>query len=79
MRRGLDSPVSFVMRKDPDLTREQANAFIVKNLADFAVLVMASRELNVPKGADAENPGKTPEENGADNQKRDEQQPSLAS
>lgn len=69
MRMGLDSPVSYMMRKDPDLNRERAEKRIQENLADYAKLVEQARRLNAPKDADAANPGKSPEENGADNQK----------
>ena len=67
MRKGLDSPVDFVMRDDPDLTRDQAITKIMDNLADFSMLVLAARALNIPTGGDASNPGRSPEENGADN------------
>lgn len=68
MKRGLDSPISYVMRKDPEKTRDQAKAFVLENLADFAILIAASRTLNMSTGADAEDPGKTPEQNGAGNE-----------
>lgn len=67
MRKGLDSPVAYVMRKDPDKTRDQAKQFILDNLEDFAMLVLASRALNAPSDADPEDPGRSPQENGADN------------
>ena len=67
MRMGLDSPVAFLQRKDPDLTPDEAKKKILDNLGDFAMLVIAVRALNAPADADAGNPGKTPEENGADN------------
>jgi hypothetical protein len=65
MRKGLDSPVDFVMRKDPDLTRDAAKQKILDNLGDFAMLVIAQRALNMPGDADAGNPGKSPQQNGA--------------
>ena len=65
MRKGLDSPVAFVMRKDPDLTRDDAISFIMSNLNDFAMLVLAQRTLNMPSGADAAETGMSPQENGA--------------
>jgi hypothetical protein len=65
MRKGLDSPVSYVMRKDPDKTRDQAKQFILDNLSDFAMLILAVRALNIPANADAANPGASPEQNGA--------------
>jgi hypothetical protein len=74
MRKGLDSPISYLMRKDPDLDREKAVALMKENLRDFAGLVQWVRALNVPGDADAENPGKTPEENGKDNAPKDDEQ-----
>lgn len=70
MRKGLDSPVSFMMRKDPDLTRDEAKTKILDNLEDFAMLVVAVRALNAPADGDAFEPGKSPQENGADNAKK---------
>lgn len=67
---GLDSPVKFMMREDPDLTREQAIAEILSNQRDFALVIEMVRALNMPGDADAENPGKSPQENGADNAKK---------
>ncbi len=68
MKLGLDSCVTFVMRKDPDLSRDEAVAKIKANLIDYAALIEWVRALNAPAGADAENPGKSPQENGAANQ-----------
>ncbi len=65
MKLGLDSPVSFLMREDPDLTREDAVRLLRDNLHDYGDLVEWVRALNAPVNADAENPGKTPQENGA--------------
>lgn len=67
MRMGLDSPVSYIQRKNQDLTREQALAVITGNLSDFALVVRQARALNMPADADATQPGRSPEENGADN------------
>jgi hypothetical protein len=67
MRKGLDSPISYLMRKDPDIDRKGAVKLLKSNLRDFAGLVQWVRALNAPGDADAENPGKSPEENGADN------------
>ncbi len=67
MRKGLDSPVDYMMRKDPDLTRDDAKSRILDNLQDFAMLVLAQRALNMPGDADAGNTGKTPQQNGAAN------------
>ncbi len=67
MRKGLDSPVSFMQRKDPDLTRDEAKQRILDNLEDWGMLVLAARALNAPGDADAMNTGATPQENGANN------------
>lgn len=67
MKLGLDSPVAFAMRLNPDLTREEAVAWMKKNLADYATLVVWARALNIRSDADASKPGRSPEENGADN------------
>jgi hypothetical protein len=64
MKMGLDSPVLFLMRKDSDLSRKNAIARIQSNLRDWAMLVLWSRALNAPQGADAEEAGASPEENG---------------
>lgn len=68
---GLDSPVKFIMREDPDKTREQAIAEILSNQRDYALVIEMIRALNMPADADAENPGRSPEENGADNAAKD--------
>jgi hypothetical protein len=65
MRLGLDSPVKYVMRKDPDLTRDDATSEITKNLRDYAALIVQVRALNLPAKADASNPGQDPTLNGA--------------
>jgi hypothetical protein len=70
MRKGLDSPIDYLMRKDPDLDRAGAVARLTRNIADFAGLVLMVRALNVPADGDAANPGKSPQENGADNEKK---------
>jgi hypothetical protein len=67
MRLGLDSAVSYLMRKDSDLSREDAVKQILANLEDWAMLVVSARALNAPMDGDAENTGKSPQENGAAN------------
>jgi len=67
MRKGLDSPVDFVMRKDSDLTRDDAKRKILDNLADFSMLVLAQRALNMPSDGSE---GRSPQANGADNAPR---------
>lgn len=65
MAKGLDSPISYLMRKDPDLSYDEAVLLLKGNLKDYAGLVQWVRALNVPENADANNPGKSPQENGA--------------
>ncbi len=65
MKLGLDSEVSYLMRKDPDLTREDAIALIKSNLTDYAGLIQWVRALNMPSGANAANPGQDAIDNGA--------------
>lgn len=72
---GLDSPVKFLMREDPDMDREEALATIAENNADYALVIKLIRALNIPADADAENPGKSPQENGADNAAKDGEEP----
>lgn len=62
---GLDSPVKYLMREDPDLSRKDALALIQENYQEYAVTILMVRALNMPLGADADNPGRSPEENGA--------------
>lgn len=65
MKLGLDSPVSYIQRKDPDKSREEAIAEMQSNLRDYAVLIEWVRALNAPADANAFNPGQTPQQNGA--------------
>ena len=64
VRMGLDSPIAYLMRKDPDLSREDAIAMIQNNVRDWALTVVWLRALNTPAGADIANAGSTPELNG---------------
>lgn len=81
MKLGLASPVDYARSLNPDLSRDEAIAWIKSNLADFAALIVWLRALNLPADGDASNPGRSPEQNGADNdakggtQSADEQQP----
>jgi hypothetical protein len=72
MKHGLDSPVKYMRRKNPDHDVELALIEIRENLGERALVVGAARALNMPDDASAENPGKSPEENGADNAKKGE-------
>ena len=62
---GLDSPVQFLMREDPDLSRQDAIDTIMSNQRDYALVIEMVRALNIPSNADAENPGMSPKKNGA--------------
>ncbi len=66
-RMGLDNPIAFLMREDPDLTQDDAVTLLKKNLLFYGNVIAWARALNAPADADAETPGKSPEENGADN------------
>jgi hypothetical protein len=70
MKLGLASPVDYARWHNPDLTHDEAVAWMKKNLADYAALIVWIRALNIPAEGDASNPGKTPEQNGADNAKK---------
>jgi hypothetical protein len=72
MKKGLDSPIEFMMRKDPDLDRARAKERLLENLRDWAWLVTFARSLNVADDASATEPGQTPEQNGADNAQTDD-------
>ena len=66
---GLDSPIRYLMRKDPDLDRETALISMRENLDDWAKMIAVVRALNAPSGADGNNAGRSPQDNGADNQR----------
>jgi hypothetical protein len=65
---GLDSPVKFLQRKNPDLSKQQVLELIDENLQEYQQVIEKVRALNMPSDADANDPGKSPEENGGDNQ-----------
>jgi len=48
---GLDSTIEFVMRHDPDKTRDQAMAFVLANIDDETWRVREMRELQALSGA----------------------------
>jgi hypothetical protein len=68
---GLDSPIKYLMRKNPDLDRTGAILAMRENLNDWALVIAFVRSLNMPGDADANNPGRTPQQNGADNKPRE--------
>jgi len=65
VRYGLDSPISYLMRKDPDLDRATALIEMRQNLEDWAVLIEMVRRMNMAKNADAKKPGQDPQQNGS--------------
>lgn len=65
MKLGLDNPIAYLRRKDPDLSAKAAWRIFQSNIRINAEVYKALRALNLPADADAENPGRSPEENGA--------------
>lgn len=65
-KRGLDSPIAYLLREDPDLSREDAITLLKRNLTDFGAYMTWIRGLNLPMDGNAENPGKDPKQNGGD-------------
>ncbi len=61
---GLDSPVAYLMRKDPDINEVTAMETVRKNVADWAISVELVRALNMPHDGSV---GETPTENGQNN------------
>lgn len=68
VRWGLDSPIAYLMRKNPDLTREDALILMADNLEDWMRVIMKVRTMNTPANSDAKNPGQSPQDNGAGNE-----------
>lgn len=64
--RGLDNPVAYLQRKDPDLTAEQATDRFLDNVAVTAWLFSLLRAFNLSLSATADQPGQSPAQNGAD-------------
>jgi hypothetical protein len=69
---GLDSPVKFAQRKNPDMTKDQVVAMIDENLEEYATVIKKVRALNMSTEATADDPGKNPEDNGKDNAAKDD-------
>lgn len=65
MRLGLDNPVAFLQRKNPELTPEQAAAELTKNLKLTQKVWDMARAMQTPKNADTQNPGQDAATNGA--------------
>lgn len=70
MKLGLASPIDYARWQNPDLTEAEAKAWIKKNLAQYAALIVWIRALNIPSDANAENPGQSPAQNGGDKAKK---------
>lgn len=68
MNRGLDNPVAWYMRKNPDASAAEAKAHVVGNMAVVIWFFALLRGANISPSATPQDPGKTPEENGADGQ-----------
>lgn len=66
-RMGMSSPQDAIMQDDPDIQdRAEAGAKIQENLREFSDYISMARKLNVGNSADAEEPGQTAQENGAE-------------
>lgn len=72
MREGLDNPLAFLRRQDPDLTRDGALEVLKDNLIVNANVIDMLRSMNMSRDANVEDPGKSPEENGADNESEED-------
>lgn len=67
VRLGLDSPIKYLMRKDPDLDRDAAEKVLQENVDDWAWVVVMVRALNMPADATTQDPGTSPQVNGVNN------------
>jgi len=67
VRLGLDSPIKYLMRKDPDLDRDAAEETLNENIDDWARVVVLVRALNAPANGDVTEPGSDPHVNGVNN------------
>lgn len=65
VKSGLDSPIAYLQREDPDLSREGAIQLLQSNIRDYALLMVWIRALNMPGAGDIGAPGQSPEANGA--------------
>ena len=52
IRLGLDSAVAYLMRRDPDLSKDEALSQLKQNTAWRGIMVMMMRSLNLPAGGD---------------------------
>lgn len=73
--RGLDNPIAYIQRKDTDLSVEDATKRFLANLQVSGWLFTLLRQQNLSLTADASDPGKTPQENGAEGPKTKGEKP----
>ena len=64
MPKGLDNPVDFIRRQNPELSKKAAWAEFLRNIEINTEAFKKMRALNLPQDGDAQNLGNTPEENG---------------
>jgi len=64
---GHSNAFSEAMEDNPDFDEDSAKSWVLSNLDAHALFVVLARALNMPHSADADNPGRSPEDNGADN------------
>ena len=70
---GHSDPISEMLEDNPDLTEDMAKERVSMHLAaNLAFIEVARVRPNVPEDANAENPGMSPQDNGADNAPRDD-------
>ena len=78
MPKGLDNPVDFLRRQNPELSKDAAWSQFKRNIELNVEAFREMRALNMPEGGDQENPGRTPEENGRMGGRPNERLRSLA-
>jgi hypothetical protein len=71
-RSGHSNVFAEALEDNPDMTPKAAKQFVMENQLAQSAFITMQRALNLSPDADAENPGKSPEENGADNQPPEE-------
>lgn len=67
MRIGLDNPVAYLMRKNPELDAKAAAKLLRENLSITQKVWDMARAMQTPANADTQNPGQDADKNGADN------------
>ena len=72
---GHSDPVLEAMEDNPDFTEEMAIEWVEERMARQQEFIDAARaRSNIPSDATVEDPGRSPQENGADNQQQDDEQ-----